>query len=249
MPQEDAIVCGTFTDARSSASSTMQAMPFRGDMAFRDCPHCGLHDAQMNVLATNLESSAAGGAYTLWSVLACPRCTGGILLENSVPGAGDAILRVIPSGAVVDEISDLPDDVAAYYRAAVTVLQAGVPDAAAVQLRKTLEAAAAHHGIDRGNLVSRIRHLIAQGLITKDFGGVLDHVRQVGNVGAHAGEERVDDATARRALRFTTQVLRNLFEIPAELRRLNPPPPDETVDFGETPKLPSRSGGDFSEGP
>lgn len=51
---------------------------------------------------------------------------------------------------------------------------------------------------------------------------MLDHVRQVGNVGAHAGDQAVDEETARLALRFTTQVLRNLFEIPAELKALNP---------------------------
>jgi hypothetical protein len=37
----------------------------------------------------------------------------------------------------------------------------------------------------------------------------------------HATDEKVDEQTARRALRFTTQVLRNLFEIPAELGALD----------------------------
>jgi hypothetical protein len=118
-------------------------------------------------------------------------------------------------------VEHLPPDVEDYYRDAIRVLEAGVPDAAAVQLRRTLAAAAAHHGIDSGALVARIKELIKAGLITKDFGDLLDHIRKVGNVGAHAGDERVDEETARRALRFTTQVLRNLFEIPAELAALD----------------------------
>ena len=112
----------------------------------------------------------------------------------------------------------LPDDVAEYYEAAIRVLDAGVPDATAVQLRRTLEAAAGHFGMTDGPLVKRIEGLIESGHITVDFSKALDHVRKVGNVGAHAGGERVDQVTASRALRFTTQMLRNLFEIPAEER-------------------------------
>jgi hypothetical protein len=102
-------------------------------------------------------------------------------------------------------------------------MAAGVPDAAAVQLRKTLEAAAAHFGFDNDRLVDRIKELIKAGLITKSFGDVLEHIRKVGNVGAHASDERVDQETAKRAYRFTTQVLRNLFEIPAELKAIQEP--------------------------
>jgi hypothetical protein len=102
-----------------------------------------------------------------------------------------------------------------------------------VQLRRTLEAAAAHHGIDSGPLVKRIEKLIEGGHITKDFGRVLDHIRQVGNVGAHADDARVDEETATRALAFTTQVLRNLFEIPAEL---------DAIESGEAQAEPAPSG-------
>jgi hypothetical protein len=41
----------------------------------------------------------------------------------------------------------LPTDVGEYYGDAIKVLRAGVPDAAAVQLRRTLEAAASHVGV------------------------------------------------------------------------------------------------------
>ena len=99
-------------------------------------------------------------------------------------------------------------------------LRAGVPDAAAVQLRRTLEAAAAHYDVDEKTLVKSIEKLIAEGYVTKAFGGALHHIRQVGNLGAHHTDERVDDETARRALRFTTALLRDLFEVPAELAAL-----------------------------
>jgi len=94
------------------------------------------------------------------------------------------------------------------------VLAAGVPDAAAVQLRRTLEAAAAHFGVRQRNLVASIEKLIADGLVTKQFGQALDHIRVVGNLGAHATDQRVDEVAAQRAMSFTTLLLRNLFEVP-----------------------------------
>ena len=89
------------------------------------------------------------------------------------------------------------------------------PDAAAVQLRKTLAAAAKHVGVDKPfPLVKAIQQLIDDGLITSQFGGVLGHIKDVGNAGAHADDKEVDGPTAERSLRFTVQVLRNLSEIP-----------------------------------
>jgi hypothetical protein len=69
-------------------------------------------------------------------------------------------------------------------------MDASLPDAAAVQLRRTLEAAAAHFGQTNGPLVRRVQGLITEGLITKTFGEVLNEVRRLGNLGAHATDEQ-----------------------------------------------------------
>lgn len=84
-----------------------------------------------------------------------------------------------------------------------------------------LEAAAAHFEEleikPSDPLVARVEKMIDAGPITKRFGEVLDRVRKVGNVGAHPSEEEITEIEVKKALRFTTQVLRNLFEIPREL--------------------------------
>lgn len=46
----------------------------------------------------------------------------------------------------------------------------------------------------------------------------------MGNLGAHAADEDVDEATAEKMLEFTTQFLRNLFEVPAEIALLKGEP-------------------------
>jgi hypothetical protein len=208
-------------------------VPFEGSLAFRDCPWCGLRDAQFAIHNPSVQAAPHVGRVREWSLLSCPRCAGAVLLETTVQAGAIVVLQELPEADRAKHmVSHLPDDVARYYSSAIRALDAGIPDAAAVQLRRTLEAASAARGVTHGALVARIRHLISEGKITAEFGQVLDHIRQVGNVGAHAGDQEVDEASARRALLFTTQVLRNLFEIPAELARLagDQPEPDTHVD-------------------
>jgi hypothetical protein len=118
-------------------------------------------------------------------------------------------------------IKHLPNDVRDFYADAIRVLDAGAPDVAAVQLRRTLEAAVAHVGIGGGPLFKRIEVLIDQGLVAKPVGALLHQVRMIGNVGAHASEVRgtdvrVSEESARKALRLTTLVLRDLFDLPGD---------------------------------
>lgn len=165
-----------------------------------------------------VKSKTSRNYETEWAFLFCPRCGKPTVVRYSDNHVG--ILETFPDVPSGTDVRHLPDDVATYYADAKRVLDAGVPDAAAVQLRRTLEAAARHNGISEGPLVRRIKGLIEAGKITTDFGALLHHVRQVGNIGAHDTDERLDEPTVQRAFRFTTQVLRNLFEIPAELREL-----------------------------
>jgi hypothetical protein len=183
-------------------------------------------------MSGTLTTTTVEGESRFWMPLFCRRCGGAVLIEHNAANVSTPqIIRTLPTGEELS-VRGLPADVEHYYMDAIKVLQAGVPEAAAVQLRRTLEAAAAHFKVKPFPLVGAVKELIKQGLITTQFGEVLGHIREVGNIGAHATDKRVEMATAQRALRFTTQVLRNLFEIPAELRELGSAP-DEAV--GEDP--------------
>jgi len=196
-------------------------MGFSPAMAFRDCPHCGATYAQMGVRMQDNQAATAEGRLRCWTFLTCPACAGAVVLETSLQNESPAVLDILPAdNSSTLGVAHLPEDVESYYRDALRVLRAGVPDAAAVQLRRTLEAAAAHFDIEERTLVKSIEALIEQGHVTKSFGGALHHIREVGNVGAHHTDERLDDTTVRRAIRFTSALLRNLFEVPAELAAL-----------------------------
>ena len=205
-------------------------MGLPGDAQYRDCPWCQTKNlALRQVSQTTAERS--NGSARHWTWFTCPRCAGVISLESNAFNEGPPMeLAMVPDTRNPSDVDHLPEDVAKYYSNALTVLGAGVPSSAAVELRRTLEAAASHHGITERTLVKSVQKLADKGLITKDFETVLGHIRKVGNQGAHATDVDLSEEDVRRALRFTTQVLRNLFEVPAELALLGVAPAADGTD-------------------
>ncbi|WP_157931784.1 DUF4145 domain-containing protein [Mycobacteroides abscessus] len=193
-------------------------MGFTNRMAMRTCAYCGLKRAQMNVVLRGQVAVRSDYTQTHHSVVQCPDCTNLTIIQHTGPNEGPGVIRVFPSDDdTAHSIRHLPERVEQYYNDALRVLDAGVPDAAAVQLRRTLEAAAAEFNVGERTLFKSIEKLIELGYVTTQFRSALNHVRAVGNLGAHASDERVDDVKAQHALSFTTQLLRNLFEVPGDL--------------------------------
>lgn len=216
----------------SVGADTFVAMKFE-EVRFRDCGYCRTVGVAMTVEWSNRSIRDAKDERHFWTALSCPRCGRVTLVEMSMqadintgdstiaPTAEVSVLSAIPSGDdPLVAVAHLPNDVKGFYDDAMRVLQAGVPDAAAVQLRKTLEAAAAHKGINEKTLVTAVRKLVEAGYVTLDFKDVMTHIRQIGNSGAHYTSVRLTADQVERSLRFTTQVLRNLFEVPGELEEL-----------------------------
>jgi hypothetical protein len=157
-------------------------------------------------------------------------------LEHTTEGQAPAILDLMPhSEDLGNNVTDLPDDVGRYLADAVKVKRIGVPDAAAVQLRRTLEAATTAMGANpRVRLVQQVQQLIEDGHVTKAFEPALGYIRKVGNVGAQAGSETLTDAEVEQALAFTTLLLRVLFELPARVAALTQAaPPPQIADLGQ----------------
>lgn len=203
------------------------------EIRYRDCGYCRTTQVAMTVQWSSRTIVDAAKERHYWCALSCPRCGRVTLVELAMvsdvnPNNAEInqsseinLLRVVPSGDdIAVAVRHLPEDVQGFYSDAFRVLQAGVPDAAAVQLRKTLEAAAAHKGIKEKNLFESIRKLVDEGYVTLDFKDVMTHIRKIGNSGAHYTDVRLTAAEVERSLRFTTQVLRNLFEVPGELDEL-----------------------------
>lgn len=204
------------------------------ELGYGDCGHCGTRNLQFKILWSVYLLRSVNNAQRSWATVGCPRCAGVTLLEfkatasdHTSPGTqvpGNATVSNIARRPVSAEgehaIAHVPDEILEYFRNSRIVLTAGVPSAAAVELRRTLEAAAAHFDVKNGALVKQIQELISKGLVTKQFGEALTHVRKIGNVGAHHNDEKLSTDDVELAARFTELLLRNLFEVPGELANL-----------------------------
>lgn len=214
------------------------------ELAYGDCGYCHIREVQFSVMWSASALRSVNGQPRSWATLGCPRCGGVTLLEftasspqpvqpgQPVPGfAHISDLRRRPADKANEQaIAHVPDSISEYFHNSQVVLAAGVPSAAAVELRRTLEAAAAHFDAKGGTLVKQIEFLISRGLVTTQFGEALTHIRKIGNVGAHHTDEKLSSDDIALAARFTELLLRNLFEVPGELARLQ----DESNEQGAT---------------
>jgi Domain of unknown function (DUF4145) len=115
---------------------------------------------------------------------------------------------------------DIPHEIAGAFAEAVATLHAKCPRAAVVMARRTLEAVTADKGETTGALVARLNNLAARGVLPPDLADWATEVRKIGNTGAHF--DPLEIATmedARDLVNFLRELLRYLYEMPAELRR------------------------------
>lgn len=193
-------------------------MSYSAEFLYMDCPWCSTKNIAMNKHGNTTNVATSGSANRQWTFSSCPRCGGAVLIETTVDNLPILIQTVPQANQNNANIKHLPTDVASYYTNAITALNAGIPSSSAVELRRTLEAAAKHQGVEEKTLVKAVHKLVEMGLVTKSFESVLSHVRKIGNQGAHASDEQLSEHEVRSAMEFTTQILRNLFEVPEELK-------------------------------
>jgi hypothetical protein len=210
-------------------------MPWSDAYLSRDCGWCGTKKIAM-VCLWGGPISVAGGPSREWHVLSCPHCGAITLIETRTGVRVPSLVRVMPEHPeAVGEVKHVPEQINKHYVNAARALASGLSGAAAVELRRTLEGAAAAFDVKQGNLAQSIRELIDKGLITKGFAKAPQHVRLIGNQGAHFNDDDVTVEQAQRALDFTTQVLRNLFEVPGELALLDEANAAATGETAEAP--------------
>lgn len=122
--------------------------------------------------------------------------------------------------------NDIPKEIAEVYSEAVTALMANCPRASAVMSRRTLEAITESLGEANGTLAQRLAALSAKGVLLPTLSEWAKEVRLIGNNGAHFDPIRtVSMEDAKQLVDFMGELLKYLFELPAELnRRRNPTP-------------------------
>ena len=120
---------------------------------------------------------------------------------------------------------DVPIQIAEVFQEAVRSQQAVCPRAAAVMARRTLEALTVDKGETKGLLAERLNNLASKGVLLPTLADWSKEVRLVGNVGAHCDPiSSVSMKDAEDLISFVRELLRYLYELPADLSRRREPP-------------------------
>ena len=120
--------------------------------------------------------------------------------------------------------SDVPIEIADAFSEAVRAMHAKCPRAAVVMARRTLEAITVDKGETKGRLADRLRKLGSKGILIPTLAEWSREVRLVGNAGAHFDPiKSVSTSDAEALISFVQELLRYLYELPADLSRRRGP--------------------------
>jgi len=166
------------------------------------------------------------------SVLMCRHCNQGISVIEET-WVGDNPMREKRVGGVINyrginwwplpEVnlsSDVPIAISNVFNEATMTLSANCPRASVVMARRTLEAITVDKGETKGSLYKRLESLSKKGVLHPSLADWTTEIRLIGNKGAHFDPiENVNLKDAKDLISFVRELIRYLYELPAELDR------------------------------
>lgn len=182
-----------------------------GDLGYitATCAECGLK-VSFAVLATTAQQARAG---TRW--LRCLQCGHGAVMD------GDG--KVSPASSAGEKVDHLPPEIGKLYAEARAALGFGAPTGCEMLCRSVLGHTAHHLKWKKGTFADALDYLITEGYITTPMKPWVDRIRLHGNEVAHEAV-LIDEERAADTLRFTTQLLRVVFETPGIASLYEEPP-------------------------
>jgi len=165
------------------------------------------------------------------TVLLCRHCNQGIVVIEE-EWVGEQPKRLGMSEGVVSHrgvvwwplpennlSTDIPEDISSIYGEATTAFYASAYRASAIMLRSTLEAITVYFGETTGALAKRLEHLREQNVLLPVLFDWSKEVRLLGNQSTHNPADLISKDDAKQLLDFIRELMKYLFEMPAELKR------------------------------
>jgi hypothetical protein len=115
---------------------------------------------------------------------------------------------------------DLPKIVQQSYNEAVKCETAKAYLAAVVMVRRALEAVTKEHEPTARSLHTGLQAMFSRGLVSKEISDWGNELRVIGNLGAHATEEKVDRQDAVEAIDFLQAILEILYDLRPKFERM-----------------------------
>lgn len=207
------------------------------------CPRCGKQSSFANygslpvTLSSNYSITPSGekifDPFDRVSVLFCRHCKQGIAVieekwvgdhpgREGIKGGGQTSYRGISWWPLAEDnlSTDIPKQISEVFNEATRTLAANCPRASVVMARRTLEAITVDKGETKDTLYKRLDALNKKGIIHPSLVDWAQEVRLIGNKGAHFDPiEKVDSKDAKELVSFVRELLRYVYELPAELER------------------------------
>ena len=127
--------------------------------------------------------------------------------------------RLLPEGHKIASRDCVPDRILRLYEQSWP-LRHIAPGAFAVQVRRALEMICNDRGAAGRDLYAKLRVLVADATFPGHFAEMTDLMRQIGNLGAHAGDEDVDFWDAELLDDFFRFVVEYVYITPSRIARL-----------------------------
>ena len=163
------------------------------------------------------------------SVYRCPTCNGiSVFADFSVYPAHDSLAgrRIYPHGAKlvpephkVASTDCVPRRIQKLY-VEIAPLRHIAPNAFVGQIRRALEFICHEQNANGRTLFEQLRDLTSRGAFPGHFADVTDLMRNVGNLGVHAGERDVDIWDAELVDDFFRSVVEYVYVTPSKIERL-----------------------------
>jgi hypothetical protein len=158
--------------------------------------------------------------YVYWNLLICLTCRNITLQKYSF-----SVTRNIPNDDYESKIlypversrlTDLPVAIEKRYRAALKVRKIE-PNACAVLVGRTLEAACNHEKAQGKKLAEKLTYLANAGRIPQPLAEMAHHLKELRNLGAHDAEDDVTEEDVPIILDFLEAILEYLYVAPAKV--------------------------------
>lgn len=185
------------------------------------CPHCGVEKVSFLLIYQCTTETMHQTFYQLWKCGNCgkPACSYSTIPIIRGGNTPDNLQGFFPLPQKITAPYGTPDQIANSYRSALRYLRSGKDadyEAACVMARRGIELAVNAIGGEGKSLFQKLNDLENKRLIPPAMRDWAQHLREIGNEGAHGQETTREDA--QQAVYFAEMLFTYLYSLPAKMR-------------------------------
>lgn len=193
------------------------------------CGHCGnqikweLHEPYLSDKTYPFGNTEVSET-KVYRTLMCSACSLPTLIRTSIinyevdaelyEGMQDMLYPTVTT-----QLSNLPETIEKRYKSALKVRYVE-PNACAVLVGRTLEAACNHENAQGRTLAQKLNHLAQRGRIPTTLAEMAQQLKELRNLGAHDTEDEVTEEDVPIIIDFLEAILEYLYVAPAKIEAL-----------------------------